>query len=252
MKISLKDQVILLTGASRGIGRGIAELLAQTGATVAVHYRQAAQEAESLAAQLGHASKAFQADLADPHSAHQLAEQVLATYGRVDTLISNAGIALQMDEQAPFEQWLGAWQQTLQVNLMADAILCRALIPHMISQGGGRLIHMSSRAAFRGDTVDYMAYAASKGGMVSLSRSMARGYGKQGIKSFVVAPGFIRTDMATQFLEEYGEAYLLDDLALNTLTEPKDLAPTIVFLASGHMDHATGCTIDVNAGSYVH
>lgn len=114
------------------------------------------------------------------------------------------------------------------------------------------MVHISSRAAFRGDTTAYMAYAASKGGMVSLSRSIARGYGKQGIKSFVVAPGFIQTDMAQQFIDVYGEQFVLDDLALDTLTQPKDLAPTVIFLLSGWMDHATGCTIDVNAGSYVH
>lgn len=252
MHISLAGQVVLVTGASRGIGRGIANVLAGTGATVALHYRQGKEAAESLAKQMGNNAATFQADLADPAATQALAQDVLAHYGKVDVLINNAGVAFEMNEEGDFEEWLNGWQQTLQVNLVASAILCRELIPSMVKQGGGRVIHISSRAAFRGDTPEYMAYAASKGGMVAYSRSLARGYGKQGIKSFVVAPGFIRTDMAQQFLEAYGEAYLVDDLALNTLTEPKDVAPTVVFLASGWMDHATGCTIDVNAGSYVH
>ncbi|MEO0581545.1 MAG: SDR family oxidoreductase [Bacteroidota bacterium] len=252
MKISLQDQVILLTGASRGIGKGIASLLRQTQATVAVHYGRSKESAEALASEIGNGSLAFQADLSQPLAARQLAHDVMAHYGRVDGLVNNAGIAFEMEEEGDFDTWVDQWEQTLHVNLLAAAVLCRELIPHFIQHGGGRIVHISSRAAFRGDTTAYMAYAASKGGMVSLSRSIARGYGKQGIKSFVVAPGFIQTEMAQQFIDVYGEQFVRDDLALDTLTQPKDLAPTVVFLLSGWMDHATGCTIDVNAGSYVH
>lgn len=252
MKISLKDQVILLTGASRGIGKGIALLLKETEATVAIHYGNSQEAAQKLAQELGNGSKTFQADLSDPRSARRLALEVKAHYGAVHSLVNNAGIAHAMDEKGDFDHWVHQWRQTLDVNLLATAILCRELIPHFVAQGGGRIVHIASRAAFRGDTPGYMAYAASKGGMVSLSRSIARGYGKQGIKSFVVAPGFIQTDMAQQFIDEYGAQFVIDDLSLTELTQPKDLAPTIVFLLSGYMDHATGCTIDVNAGSYVH
>lgn len=87
--------------------------------------------------------------------------------------------------------------------------------------------------------------------MVAMSRSIARAYGKNNVKSFVVAPGFVKTGMARQFIEQYGEEIVINDLALNRLTEPTDIAPTVVFLASGYMDHATGCTVDINAGSYV-
>ncbi|MEO0898695.1 MAG: SDR family oxidoreductase [Bacteroidota bacterium] len=252
MKISLSEQVILVTGGSRGIGKGIAELLGECGATVALHYGKSKEKAEELARKIGHSSKAFQANLGQPSEVQGLVKAVLKEYGKIDCLINNAGIALQMDEKGDFETWLAQWQSTLMVNLQAPAILCKELLPHFAAQKGGRIVFVSSRAAFRGDTEDYMAYAASKGGMVSLSRSIARAYGKHNIKSFIVAPGFIETDMAAQFINEYGKDYVVDDLALNELTQPKDLAPTIVFLASGFMDHATGCTIDVNAGSYVH
>ena len=97
-----------------------------------------------------------------------------------------------------------------------------------------------------------MAYAASKGGVVSLTRSIARAYGKDGIKAFNIAPGFTRTDMAEEFIKAYGEEHAMQDIALDKLTEPKDIAPMVTFLASGMADHATGCTIDINAGSYVH
>jgi len=137
------------------------------------------------------------------------------------------------------------------VNLTAAGILSRAAVNHFIQRGGGRIINIASRAAFRGDTPEYLAYAAAKSGMVAMSRSIARAFGKQGVKSFVVAPGFVRTDINRPFIKQYGEDFLVRDLALGSLTEPEDVSPTVVFLASGLMDHATGCSIDINAGSYV-
>jgi NAD(P)-dependent dehydrogenase (short-subunit alcohol dehydrogenase family) len=138
------------------------------------------------------------------------------------------------------------------VNLRAPELLCRLAIRHFRTQGGGRILNVASRAAFRGDTPDFMAYAASKGGLVALTRSIARGFGKEGIVAFTLAPGFVRTDMAQDFIDQYGAGYVVNDLALNTLTEADDIAPFAVLLASGLADHATGCTIDLNAGSYVH
>lgn len=251
MTISLAGKIILLTGASRGIGAAIARALGTTGATVALHYGNSRDAAEQLAEAIGNDSRAFGADLRETQNCEGLITAVLAAYGRIDVLINNAGIAVPIALDASLSTWESAWQDTLQVNLVAAAALCKLSLPHFIEQGSGRIIHIASRAAFRGDTPDFMAYAASKGGMVALSRSIARGYGKQGVKSFVVAPGFTRTDMAADFIEKYGEAYVVNDLALNSLTNPSDIAPTVVFLASGLMDHATGCTIDINAGSYV-
>jgi 3-oxoacyl-[acyl-carrier protein] reductase len=251
MKISLKDKIILVTGGSRGIGKAIVKMLGEAGATVAIHYRSSKEDAESMAAQLGHSSRAFQADLGKPDDVSRLTQEVLATYGRVDVLVNNAGIALSIGDEMPETDWQAGWEKTLQVNLIATAQLCKDLIPSMRTAGGGQIIHIASRAAFRGDIPDYMAYAASKGGMVALSRSIARGYGKQGIKSFVIAPGFTRTEMAQQFIDEFGEELAMKDLALPALTEPEDVAPTVVFLASGMMDHATGTSIDINGGSYV-
>ena len=138
------------------------------------------------------------------------------------------------------------------MNTRAQGLLCKLAIDHFSKRGGGRIINISSRAAFRGDTGDYLAYGASKGAIVALTRSIARYYGKKNITAFNIAPGFVRTDMAQDFMDLYGEEYALNDIALNKLTEPQDLAPMIVLLASGLADHATGCTIDINAASYVH
>ncbi|MEM9985321.1 MAG: SDR family oxidoreductase [Bacteroidota bacterium] len=252
MNINLRGQVILLTGASRGIGLALAEGLAGAGATLALHYRSRAKETEALADRLGNSSRAFQADLGNPEAASRLLAEVLSHFHRIDTLVNNAGIALPESEALDPQRHLAIWQQTLQVNLIAAAQLCHGLVPFFKENGGGRFIHIASRAAFRGDTPQYLAYAASKGGMVALSRSLARGYGKDGIKSFLVAPGFVKTDMAQQFIDEYGEDYVRNDLALDELTLPIHLAPSVVLMASGQMDNATGATLDLNAGSYVH
>lgn len=251
MKINLENQVILVTGGSRGIGAAIVRQLANAGAIVAIHYGRSESAARQVLEDCHPDCFLVQADLSRPGAANEMVKNVISTTGRLDCLINNAGVAISVTEKAPTPDWQRAWQFTLQVNLVAAAEATEAAIPHFKQQQNGRIIHIASRAAFRGDTPEFAAYAASKGGLVAYSRSIARGYGKQGIKSFVIAPGFTRTDMAQQFIDEYGESYVTDDLALSTITEPEDIAPTVLFLASGHMDHATGCSIDLNAGSYV-
>lgn len=251
LRIDLTGKTALVTGASRGIGRAIAQGLAEAGATVGVHYRESREAAERLAEELGHGAQAFGADLARPSEPERFFHDVTAAFGRLDVLVNNAGVALAAPLDAPADVWQQAWEATMAINLRAVEALCRLAIPHFQERGGGRLINVASRAAFRGDTPDYMAYAASKAGVVALTRSIARGFGKDGITAFVLAPGFVRTDMAQDFIDQYGEGIALDDIALDRLTEPADLAPLAVLLASGLTDHATGATIDVNAGSYV-
>lgn len=252
MYINLSGLNVLVTGASRGIGHAIASRLGEAGATVAVHYHANQQEADELVYQLGNGARAFQADLSQSEEVHQLYTRVLDEFEGLDVLINNAGIALQSPPAQAHTEWLADWEKTMAVNLTAPALLSKLAIDWFTRQREGRIINISSRAAFRGDTQDYLAYAASKGGMVSLTRSLARAYGKQGIKAFTIAPGFTKTDMAQDFIDTYGEDYATKDIALERLTEPKDIAPLVVFLASGMADHATGGTFDLNAGSYVH
>ena len=251
MKINLKDHVILLTGATSGIGRAILRLLSQTGAIIAAHYGQNEKEATAIQRSLKDQCHLFQADLSEPAHLSDLFKKVLARYGKIDTLINNAGVYLRSPVDKYLTSWLNDWHRTLSINLTAAGVLCKLSLPVFKKNGGGRIINIASRAAFRGDTAEYLAYAASKGGLVSLTRSIARAYGKENIKAFIVAPGFVRTRMAEEFIQHHGEAAILNELALSTMTEPDDVAPTVVFLASGMMDHATGCTIDINAASYV-
>lgn len=252
MRLDLNNTSVLVTGASRGIGAAVARAMGKAGARVAIHYRDQRQAAIALAQEIGASAEIFQADLSRVEECTSLWNAVVARFGRVNALVNNAGIAISSPLAGATEAWLEAWEITMAVNLRAPAVLSRLAIGHFGAQGGGRIINISSRAAFRGDQPPYLAYAASKGGLVALTRSIARGFGKAGIVAFNVAPGFTRTDMAKDFLDEYGEDYVAGDIALRRLTEPDDIAPVVVFLASGLADHSTGCTIDVNAGSYVH
>jgi len=251
MHIDLTGRTVLVTGASRGIGAEIAQQLAASGARVAVHYSASPDEAEEVVFRCGNGAQAFRADLADPAACKALWDGVLAAFGRIDVLVNNAGVAMALEDPS-LETWLKVWDRTVDVNLRASALLCHLACEHFIANGGGRIINISSRAAFRGDQPEYIAYAASKGGMVALTRSIARGFGKQGVVAFNIAPGFVRTAMAQDFLDQYGDDYATRDIALERLTEPRDVAPMVVFLASGLSDHATGATIDINAASYVH
>ena len=179
--------------------------------------------------------------------------KVFQKMGHLDVLVNNAGIALSSDITGPDDDWINIWNKTMDVNLNATGFICKKVIQHFLKQDkGGKIINISSRAAFRGDTENYMDYAASKAGMVALTRSIATAFGKRGVVAFTIAPGFVQTEMAQQFFDQYGKEAALNQIALNKLTSPEDVAPFVGFLASGLADHATGGTFDINAGSYVH
>ncbi len=253
MYINLSGLNVLVTGASRGIGKALATKLAEAGATIAIHYNKNVREAENLAQILGNGSRAFSADFSKPDGASKLFERISLEMGSIEIIINNAGLLKPAPIDTKDDDWMAIWNETMMVNLSSTAIICKKAIQHFISRkSSGRIINIASRAAFRGEEAEYFAYAASKAGIVSLTRSIARSYGKDGVKAFVVAPGFVRTDMSQELLQKQGQDDELKDLALERLTEPKDIAPLVTFIASGMVDHATGATFDVNAGSYLH
>ncbi len=251
LSIDLQGRAVLVTGASRGIGAAIARAFGQAGARVGVHCGKNRDAADLLVREIGQGAEVLQADLAKAPECERLWAEAVERFGRVDALVNNAGVAIGAPLEGAAGAWLEAWETTMAVNLTATALLTRLAIAHFQAKGGGRIVNIASRAAFRGDTPDYLAYAASKAGQVALTRSIARAFGKQDIVAFTVAPGFTRTEMAQDFIDQYGEGIASGDIALSHLTEPKDIAPTVVFLASGLADHATGATLDINAGSYV-
>ncbi len=251
MNISLKNQRILVTGASRGIGRAIARQLSESVAEVIIHYNSNKTEAESLFRQLKNPAQLEACDLSQTAEVVGFIPRLVEKYGPLTALVNNAGISISASDQLPSGDWLKIWEKTMTINATAVGILSKEFVDQARPQENGRIIMISSRAAFRGDTPDYLAYAASKGALVSLTRSIARHYGKEGIKAFLIAPGFTRTDMAEEILLEYGEDFALKDIALKELTLPEDIAPMVTLLCSGLADHATGTSIDINAGSYV-
>jgi NAD(P)-dependent dehydrogenase (short-subunit alcohol dehydrogenase family) len=252
MHINLTGQRILVTGASRGIGKGIAEQLSNSGAEVIIHCNRNVEEANKLRDSLQNKSHVESCDLSNLEEVKGWIPRLVEKYGKITAVVNNAGIAISVPDDADSGEWTDAWLKTMDVNINAMAIICKEFVEHAKSNKNGRIVNISSRAAFRGDTPDYLAYAASKAAIVSFTRSLARYYGKEGITAFIIAPGFTKTDMAQDFMDQYGEDYALNDIALNQLTEPKDIAPMVTLLCSGLSDHATGCTIDINAGSYVH
>lgn len=251
MNIDLTSKRILVTGASRGIGKAIAEQLVKSGAMVLAHYNHNPVKLEGLNKEELERVESIKADLGDAEETVRLFKQATSD-GNIDVIVNNAGVAIDSDPDGAIEDFIRDWQQTMTVNLQSVGILSTLAVNHFKEIGGGIIINISSRAAFRGDTRDYMAYATSKGGIVSLTRSIARAYGKQNIAAFIIAPGFVKTDMANEAIDLYGEEFVKNDIALPELTEPDDLAPLVTLLASGMANHATGGTFDVNAGSYVH
>jgi 3-oxoacyl-[acyl-carrier protein] reductase len=250
--IDFSGKVVLVTGGSRGIGAAIVETLARANASVVLHYGRSRAEAETLARRIG-ADRCLpiQANLEEETSASRLWRQAVEWKGRIDVLVNNAGIATTTRIEDALEQWHRVWSEVLRVNLIAAADLCREAIPHFAEQGGGIIVNVASRAAFRGDQPEMMHYAASKAGLVALTRSIARGYGAQNIAAYVVAPGFVLTEMAEQAIRDHGPEFVRKDIALPDMTSPAEVANVVAFLASGLARHATGSVVDVNGASYV-
>jgi len=251
MKIDLSNRTVLVTGANSGIGYAIAKQLLESNASVALHYNSNSDGVTELHNQFPDQSKIFGADFNDSDSAIKLFDDVLSWKNSLDVLINNAGTSIMNSVDLDDKEWINNWNTIMNINLLATGILSKKALQHFKENNGGRIINIASRAAFRGDTPDYLAYAASKAGMVALIRSIARGFGKDGITAFSIAPGFTRTAMAQKSIDKYGEDFVIKDIALNELTEPKDIAPIVILICSGKLDHGTGSNIDINAGSYV-
>ena len=251
MRIDLSNKTILVTGANSGIGNAIAQELLNAGAKVALHFNSNSDGASKLKEQFSDQCELFQADFNNVDEAIKLFEDVLSWGDSLDVLINNAGTAIMNSINLEDEAWIKNWNTIMNINLLAAGVLSKKALEHFKTKNGGRIINIASRAAFRGDTPDYLAYAASKAGMVALVRSIARGFGKDGITAFSIAPGFTRTAMAQKSIDKYGEDFVIKDIALNELTEPKDIAPIVTLICSGKFDHGTGSNIDINAGSYV-
>jgi len=246
------DRVALITGAAGGVGAATARTLVADGMAVVLHDLQVGGRLEQLVAELGDAAHAVTADLSDPAAADGLWQEALGFRGHVDVLVNNAGIYEAAVVDGEFAAWRESWDRTLAICLVSPAALCRAAI-HSFGQqrGGGIIINLASRAAHRGEDPDYWHYAAAKAGVVAMTKTIARQYGRQGVTAFSISPGFVDTAFNTPLVEEHGMDLFVNDTALGEVAQPQDIANVIAFLASGRARHATGTTIDVNSASYV-
>jgi 3-oxoacyl-[acyl-carrier protein] reductase len=249
--IDLEGRVVLVTGAGGGIGAATARTIAGAGGQLVLHDIDAAGSVRRLADELGDVARVVTADLAEPREGERLWREAVGWQGRVDVLINNAGIYEPAPVDGELDAFVAAWDRTLAVCLVSPAVLCREAIRSFRAQGGGIIVNLASRAAFRGEDPDYWHYAAAKAGIVAMTKTIARQYGRDGITAFGVAPGFVNTSFNDPLVAEYGLEFFADDTALGEVAGPQDLANVIAFLASGLARHATGATVDVNGASYV-
>jgi NAD(P)-dependent dehydrogenase (short-subunit alcohol dehydrogenase family) len=228
---------ILVTGASRGIGASIIRSLADHQV-------------------IGHSSaggdERIAADLSRVGAAEAIWSEALGRLGgRIDVLVNNAGIFEAAPVDMAHDEWVGQWERTMRVNLTASAELCRLAVLHFRGNGGGRIVNVSSRAAYRGDSPQHWHYAASKAGMIGMTKSIARGFAGENILAFAVCPGFTMTGMADDYLESRGGSKLLADIPLGRVASTEEVAETVRWLAIDAPPSATGTVIDVNGASYV-
>lgn len=235
----------IITGSSRGIGKAIASLLLQSNHSVI------GTSTKSINETTNNEYHHIVCNLANQQELQNL-KKVFSGNEIPEVLINNAGMFRDADFGVTDEEFFETWDITQQVNLRSAALLCKWAINAWTEKGiEGRIINISSRAGMRGDTQEYAAYAASKAGLIGLTKSIARSFGKQGITAYTIAPGFVETDMAIGSIEVYGKEYLTQGLALNDIAPPEEIANLALFLAEGKLTHATGQTFHVNSGSYL-
>jgi 3-oxoacyl-[acyl-carrier protein] reductase len=242
----------LVTGASRGIGRAIAQAFADQGDRVAVHHRaSAARAAEVLAGLPGGGHVAVQADLADAEAVRLMVDRACDALGGLDVLVNNAGIFTPHPlTEVSYAQWQAAWQETLGVNLVGAANVTWCAAQHMIHRGGGRIVNVSSRGAFRGEP-GQPAYGASKAGLNAFGQSLAIALAPHGIAVATVAPGFVDTDMAAGHLGSPEGDAVRAQSPFRRVAEPEEIAAAVLYLASPQAEWASGAILDLNGASYL-
>ena len=246
---------VLLTGSSKGIGYKIAKDLIKEGHQLALHYNSNKSFLEALVNEYSSNSFTVKADLSVENEIKNLVDSTIENLSFPDCIINNAGIAESADIALDLNNWSKMFDKTIDVNLKAPSLIFKEFLKYKREKkikSRLRFINIASRAAFRGEQQDYISYACSKGGVISLTKTMSRSFGEtDNIVAISIAPGFVRTEMAQSFIDKHGEDVVKQGITLDRLTEPKDISPIVSLIVSGKMDHTTGSTIDVNGGSFL-
>jgi NAD(P)-dependent dehydrogenase (short-subunit alcohol dehydrogenase family) len=247
----MSGRAVLITGASRGIGKAIAVEFAAAGDRVAVHHRDSAELADGLVAELpgsGHA--VVQADLADPDAVRVMVDRAADLLGGLDILVNNAGVFTPHPiTEVSYQDWQDQWRATLGVNLIGAANVTWCAVQHMKGRGG-RIINVSSRGAYRGEPHS-PAYGASKAGMNAFGQSLARALAPHGIAVMSVAPGYVATDMTNEHLKPPRGDEIRAQSPFGRVAEPGEIAAAVVYLASAKAEWASGAVLDLNGASYL-
>jgi NAD(P)-dependent dehydrogenase (short-subunit alcohol dehydrogenase family) len=252
MQFDFGSQVVCVSGASGGIGCAIATMFAEAGARVVVHYGSNREGAErTLAGMAGDGHILAQADVTDAGAVERLVSDVIARTRRIDVLVNNAGLYVaHLIAKVSFEEWQQAWTRTIETNLIGAAYMSYCVAQHMIRQGSGRIVNVSSRGAFRGEP-EGPAYGASKAGMNAMGQSLAQALAPHGVFVHTVAPGFVATQRVAARLDSPEGASIRTQSPLGRIATPEEVARTVLFLAAQGTEFTTGCIVDVNGASYL-
>jgi len=250
--MDFKNKIVLITGGSKGIGKATAIAFAKSGASVAFTYGSDDKAAEETLSELpGNSHLIIKADIRIAQESKAAVTQVIEKYNRLDILVNNAGIFIPHPiTDSNFDEWEDAWEQTMAVNIFGAAHMTFFTAKEMIRLGGGRIVNVSSRGAFRGEP-EHPAYGASKAALNSFSQSMAKALGKYHIYVTAIAPGYVETPMTTELLKDQSGIDIRAQSPLNRAAKPEEIAHAILMLSSEGSEYMTGAILDVNGASYL-
>ena len=248
----MKDKIVLITGASGGIGSVMSQYFANEGATIIAHYNSNKEKTAALLSKLkGTGHKSVRGDLSKPNDVEKIVRFSLDNFNKINVLVNNAGLFIEHPiAKIDFKDWQKSWNKVLNTNLIGAANLSFLIAKEMISAGGGKIINISSRGAFRGEPTG-PAYGASKAGMNAMGQSLAIALAPHKIFVYTIAPGFVETAMARPYLTGKRKKEIMNQSPIGRVAKPEEIAKTAVFLASKGTDFLTGCIIDVNGASYL-
>jgi len=252
MNIDYRGKTVLVTGSSSGIGRAIAQAFAESNATVAVHYHSNENGGkETLNSLTGEGHIVVQGDISQPDEASRIVEKVVTGLDRMDILVNNAALIEQFNfDDLSYEEWVAVWDRTLSANLVGHTNVSFCSIQQMKKQGGGKIVNISSRGAFRGEPTA-PAYGASKAGMNAFGQSMAQALIKHNIFIYTLAPGYVETERVAPILEGPEGENIKNQSPFGRVAKPEEVARAAVLLASEGTDFMTGCIVDINGASYL-
>ncbi len=252
--IDFSNKNVLITGGSRGIGKACAELFAELGANVIITYKTNIQKAEETISKLGSKNSRhslFKLDISSPDNIKSFFEEMTKKYEKIDVLINNAAIYVEHKiTEVTYEEWQRLWNETISTNLIGITNLCYFISKQMIEKGGGKIVNISSRGAFRGEP-NHPAYGASKAGLNSFSQSLAKALAPYNVIVGVIAPGFVETDMASDIINGADGIEIRKQSPLNRVAKPEEIAKIVAVFAADGFEYMTGGIIDINGASYL-